>query len=102
MLRAAESRAKKQGIRFDLIEQDIVDMWGEQAGLCYWFKLPMAWMEDRNHPQQPSIDRVVPGSHYSRGNVVLACLAANHAKGATEPDEWERFLEHLRAGMCVT
>lgn len=96
----AKYRAKKRGIRFDLTAEDMVEKWREQEGLCYWFNVPMGTLEDqRRHPLTPSIDRVDSYEGYTFSNVVWACLAANTAKLATEPDCWEEFLGLL--AVCI-
>jgi len=99
----ARRRALERGMPFDLTAQDIVEIWDEQSGLCYWFKVPMQWKDDvgPRHPMIPTIDRTDNSRGYVRSNVVLACWGANAAKGACDLEEWEEFLEFLRASLKV-
>lgn len=101
MVAGARYRAIERGMDFDLTPQDIVEMWAEQDGKCYWFKVPMMWVEEvgPRNPMIPTIDRTDNRRGYTRSNCVLACWGANAAKGTCELDDWERFLEFLRAGM---
>lgn len=76
----------------------MLKQWEEQQGLCYWFNVPMGFVEEHPyHPASPSLDRVMSDQGYTYGNVVWACLAANTAKRDTDPDCWEDFLSLLRA-----
>ena len=94
----ARRRATKASVPFDLTVEDLVALWDEQKGLCYWFNVPMGVDPDRSyHPCTPSLDRVVPDQGYMSGNVVWTCLAANVAKRDTDPDCWEDFLSLVRA-----
>lgn len=94
----ARRRAQEACVPFDLIPQDLVELWDEQNGNCYWFGVPMGVSPDRPyHPCTPSVDRVIPEQGYVAGNVVWACLAANTAKRDTDADCWEDFLSLVRA-----
>jgi len=96
---AAKQRAKGN-YEFDITAQDMVDQWREQNGDCYWFQVPMGFVEDHPyHPLTPSLDKVDPYHGYTFGNVVWACLAANTAKRDTDPDCWEDFLDLV--GVCL-
>lgn len=96
LLRSAESRARTKGIFFNLHPQDIQDLWKEQDGRCYWFKVPLLPIQERRHPLLPSLDRVNSNKGYTLGNVVLTCWAANAAKGDADFDTWDLFLTHMR------
>ena len=101
LLTNARQRALARGLPFDLTPIDIQELWEEQQGLCYWFKVPMHWRDDEGprHPMIPTIDRADNNRGYVRSNCVLACWGANAAKGACELDRWEEFLEFLRGSM---
>lgn len=97
----ARQRALTRGLHFDLTPQDVLEMWEEQDGKCYWFGVPMQWRDDAGprHPLIPSLDRTDNNRGYIRPNVVLVCWAANTAKGACDLESWEEFLDFLRAAM---
>lgn len=104
MVAAARVRAAEKGRTFDLTPQDIVEMWSDQSGLCYWFHVPMQWRDDvgPRNPMIPTIDRTDNNRGYVRSNCVLACWGANAAKGACDLESWEEFLGFLRAGLTST
>lgn len=95
LLRQAASRAKARQLPFDFTADDVSALWSDQKGLCYWFKVPMGMGVERNTLDLPTLDRVSSDGGYVRGNVVLSCLAANRAKGDSDPDVWEDFLKTL-------
>jgi hypothetical protein len=96
----AKYRSRRRGLTFDITAEDMVEKWREQEGLCYWFNVPMGTMENqRRHPLTPSIDRVDSYGGYTYDNVVWACLAANTAKMATDPECWEEFLSLLAVSI---
>lgn len=96
----ARRRAKKAMVPFDLTPEDLVALFNEQEGNCYWFDVPLGVDPNRPyHPCTPSLDRVAPDLGYVPSNVVWACLAANVAKRDTEPDCWEDFLDLMRASL---
>jgi len=99
MISAARHRAKRRGCAFDLTEQDVLDLWQEQDGKCYWFGVPMQWRdpdEGGRNPFIPTLDRADNRKGYTRGNVVLACWGANAAKGTCDLLVWEEFLSFVR------
>jgi len=99
LVASARSRAKARFIPFQLTERDVVELFRQQNGKCYWFKVDLFCSEQRRHPRLPSLDRVNSDKGYCYGNVVLACWAANQAKSNLDPLDWEEFLDHLKAAM---
>jgi len=100
MVSNARHRARRKGIEFDLTVQDVLDMFQEQDGKCYWFRVPMQWRDPDEGPRNPfipTLDRADNRRGYTRGNCVLACWGANAAKGSCDLLVWEEFLEFLRA-----
>ena len=101
MVYRARQRATERGQAFDLTPKDIIEMWDEQGGLCYWFHVPMQW-RDGDGPRQPllpTIDRTDNNRGYVRSNCVLACWGANAAKGSCDLGVWEEFLGFVRHGL---
>lgn len=99
-LSAAQQRALKKDLAFDIDVAEIVDQYDSQNGLCYWFNVPIYQVPGQPyHPLTPSLDRVCSDRGYVHGNVVWVCLAANLAKRDVPPDCWEEFLDSLRANL---
>jgi len=101
MVMNAQYRAAKKGIPFDLTPEDVVGLFNKQAGLCYWFKVPMQWRDDvgPRNPMIPTIDRIDNRRGYVISNCVLACWGANAAKGSCDLDSWDEFLGFLRMAL---
>ena len=105
IFKSARNRALKKGLRFDIKVEDLLKLFTDQDGRCFWFNVPMMFpMDDEDilrSPFLPSLDRVDSSRGYTHGNVVFACWAANAAKGSCPPERWEEFLGYLRAGLQV-
>jgi hypothetical protein len=104
MVANAKMRAAKRGLQFDLTPEDVVEMYNDQKGMCYWFNVPMQWRDDvgPRNPMIPTIDRADNTRGYVRSNCILACWGANAAKGSCDLESWEEFLDFLRAGLTST
>lgn len=101
MVANAKNRATRKGIPFNLTPEDVVEIFNDQGGLCYWFHVPMQWRDDvgPRNPMIPTIDRTDNARGYVRSNCVLACWGANAAKGSCDLESWEEFLDFLRVGL---
>lgn len=82
----------KRNKEHNLTIDDINQMFEEQNGLCFWFKVPLIPSNKTKHPQQPSLDRLDRNKGYTRDNVVLTCYSANIGRNETSVEEWEKFL----------
>jgi len=87
--------SKYRGVENTLTVNDINEMFENQNGLCYWFKVPLIPSNNKKHPQQPSLDRIDRNKGYTKDNVVLSCYSANIGRNETDIDEWEKFLKIL-------
>lgn len=85
--------SKFRGIENELTVEDINDMYKNQNGLCFWFKIPLIPSKCKKHPQQPSIDRIDRNKGYFRNNVVLCCYAANIGRNENDVEIWIEFLK---------
>ena len=103
MVTNARCRANERGIPFDLVPQDVLELWELQCGNCYWFNIPMQWRdgEGPRNPLIPTLDRADNSRGYVRSNVVLACWGANAAKGSSGLDQWEEFLGFVQHGLAT-
>jgi hypothetical protein len=78
-----------------LTVEDILDIYNNQNGLCFWFKIPLIPTLTKKHPQQPSLDRIDRTKGYVKDNVVICCYAANIGRNETDVEVWKNFLDVL-------
>lgn len=87
--------SKHRKLENTLTVQDINEMFSNQNGLCYWFKIPLIPSNNKKHPQQPSLDRLDPSKGYTKDNVVLCCYTANIGRNENNLETWRKFLDLL-------
>jgi hypothetical protein len=85
----------KRGKEHTLTVNDINEMYKNQKGLCYWFKIPLIPSNNSKHPQQPSLDRLDRNKGYTKDNVVLTCYSANIGRNENNLETWKNFLNLL-------
>lgn len=85
------SSRSKQGFEFTLTLEDLVDIYGQQKGLCALSGVLMTRHRDGSgeRPTNCSIDRINPTRGYIKSNVQLVCWQVNKMKhGLMEPEFW--------------
>ena len=82
ILTAARHRAKKKGIPFNLICDDIVI-----PECCPVLGVQLVLGEGICSDNSPSLDRIIPELGYVRGNVKIISRRANRIKNDATPDE---------------
>lgn len=87
--------SKFRGLEHTLTVDDINELFNNQKGLCYWFKIPLIPSNYKKHPQQPSLDRLDVNMGYIKGNVVLSCYSANIGRNENDLETWKNFLNLL-------
>jgi hypothetical protein len=87
--------SKHRKIENTLTVDDINEMFENQKGLCYWFKIPLVPSNKPKHPQQPSLDRLDRNKGYTKDNVVLCCYSANIGRNENDLETWKEFLSQL-------
>jgi len=87
--------SKNRNVENILTVEDINEMFENQNGLCFWFKVPLVPSNKTKYPQQPSLDRLDRNKGYTKDNVVLTCYSANIGRNETTVEEWEKFLKLL-------
>ncbi len=87
--------SKHRGFENKLTVNDINEIYENQKGLCFWFKVPLIPSHNSKHPQQPSIDRLDRNKGYTKDNVVLTCYSANIGRNENNLEVWENFLKLL-------
>ena len=80
----ARSRALKKGLPFDLTRDEIMDMFEEQGGRCYYSDIKLNVVKSdasRTHdPLKMSLDCVDSTLGYVKGNVVWCAYCVNALK----------------------
>lgn len=87
----AQSRARKNGIPFDLVPTDI-----EVPLRCPALGIPLAPGRGRAQPSSPTLDRVDNVRGYVAGNVQCISWRANAIKKNASLDELEKIVEWMR------
>lgn len=88
--------SKRRGVENTLTVIDVNEMFSNQNGLCYWFKIPLIPSKHKKHPQQPSLDRLDRSKGYTKDNVVLTCYSANIGRNENDLETWLEFLKLLK------
>ena len=87
MLGCARDRARQKGIPFNLIVEDLMEIWPED-NLCPIMKIPLiknkGGIQGKN---SPSLDRIIPEKGYIKGNVQIISNLANKMKQDATPEE---------------
>jgi hypothetical protein len=92
MLKGAQSRAKKQGIPFDLTLSDLV-----VPVACPVLGIVLSKRHGKGScPASPSLDRVIPDHGYVRGNVHIISMRANRLKSNATIDDLEAVLAYMK------
>lgn len=89
-----KGKAKRKGIPFDLIEEDIV--FPEH---CPVFNTPIKLhhIGDGNRNNSPSVDRIDPTKGYTKDNICIISYKANRLKNNATLEELEKILEYTRS-----
>ncbi len=72
---AARYRAKKYGIPFEIIVDDIII-----PKVCPVLKKPFIFSIGRKHGLSPSLDRIIPNKGYVKGNILVVSWRVNAIK----------------------
>jgi hypothetical protein len=93
MVQQAQQRAKKTRAPFAITWEDVVI-----PALCPLLGIPL--LRDTHckfHPNNPSLDRILPDKGYVPGNVWVISWRANVLKNNATLEEIERLAQFLRA-----
>lgn len=82
LFNSAKGNAKKKGITFDILKEDINQLWEEQNGLCFYTAKPMIIdvTNVSNNRDIVSLDKIEPKLGYVKGNIVLCRWVVNKIK----------------------
>jgi hypothetical protein len=94
MLAAAKSRAKRDGLNFNIDLEDIII-----PENCPLLNIPLksaSGGRGRHTRNSPTLDKIIPKLGYVKGNVVVISFAANAIKHDAAIDELELLTKNLR------
>jgi len=95
----ARNRAKKRDIPFELTKEYIVALFEEQDGKCFYSDIRLNIVKknkDRTHdPFKMSLDCVVPGLGYVKGNVVWCAYCVNALKLKMSKEDMIEVCRHI-------
>ena len=93
----AKKRASSKRLPLDIELSDVLRMWDEQAGRCALSGrlLVVSATSAAAHQDSPSLDQIVPGAGYTRGNVQLVTTQTNLSKSTLSCDEYVGLCEQV-------
>lgn len=72
---------KKRDKYQEFTKYDLADIYEQQNGLCFYTNEKLVWRSGAGrHNRSLSVDKVLPGQGYVKGNVVLCCDWINRMK----------------------
>jgi hypothetical protein len=90
LIRGARWRAKRLGIPFNLTEADV-----SIPAICPILGLEIVMNNTKQDWNSPSLDRIIPGLGYVKGNVLCISFRANSIKGSATLEELRAVLAYL-------
>lgn len=97
MVRSAKTRAKNQGLEFNITASDF-----EIPSICPILGIQL-FKSDRSgaNPNSPSLDRLIPSRGYTKGNVWVISKLANYMKNSASFGELQMFANWINNGMLT-
>lgn len=87
----AKSRAKKQGLEFNIDPEDLVI-----ADKCPVLGIPMRILS-KSRNNRATVDKKDPGKGYTKGNVVVISGRANMLKTDATIDELKAIIKYMKS-----
>lgn len=95
MVSSAKTRAKKQGLDFNITADDF-----EIPEVCPILGIDLFKSDGVGaNPNSPSLDRLIPSKGYTKGNVWVISKLANYMKNSASFDELTMFAIWVISGM---
>lgn len=89
-----KSRAVASGIPFSISSTDVLSVFPVDM-ICPALKIRMVL--GRYHPDNPSLDRLIPSKGYVVGNIAVICKLANRIKNDATLDELKLVAKWAKA-----
>ena len=93
LLWSVKSRAKREGIQFDLTHDDIVI-----PEVCPVLGIPLKISDGYATGSSPSVDRFDPSRGYVKGNVNVISYRANTIKSDASLEELQKVIDYMESG----
>jgi hypothetical protein len=91
-------QCRKSGIEFTITVDDLLELYGEQGGICALTGRELKWGAETNRgPDTLSMDRIDSSGSYGRDNVRLVTYWANVARQRLSDEEFFSFCEAVLA-----
>ena len=98
-----KSNAKRRGVPFNLTKNDLILLFNDQNGLCYYTGQPLKLVTSvgrgtvnmLNTPDQLSLDRKVPSLGYTKGNVVWCTYLINSMKNMLTDEQFYKMCRRV-------
>lgn len=84
-------RAKERNLEFNIEVSDII-----VPEICPVLNIPIILGKGRNNPNAPSIDRIDNSKGYTKNNIRVISLRANHIKNNATVEELEKILKYMK------
>jgi hypothetical protein len=93
----ARHRAKKSGLAFDLVPQDLV-----MPEICPVLGIPIVCGGAKLTANSPTLDRINPALGYVQGNCIVISWRANKLKSdCDDPEIFDRIARYMRGAMIL-
>lgn len=87
MHRHAKNRAEDRDLPFNIIKQDIADVWPKDD-YCPALRIPLRIRRGGGlTDNSPSLDRIIPRLGYVKGNIAVVSRLANQIMSSARPSE---------------
>lgn len=93
---SAKQRSKVAGIIFEITKEDVKDIYPND-GKCPIFGMQLVTNVGKTKDDSPSLDRIVPGKGYVKGNIVVISHRANRIKNNATIAELESIVSFLKS-----
>jgi hypothetical protein len=93
LIRSTRSRCKRKGWKTDLDTDFLINLWNLQNGKCAItnFNMLLRNPKGKIDPYAPSLDRIDSSKQYTKKNVRLVCVQANHMLSEIGEDLLKEF-----------
>jgi hypothetical protein len=90
-----KSRCKGLGVKFDLDNNTLYDLYIQQDKKCYYSGIEIIHGSGTFFYNSISIDKKDPSGGYTKNNIVLCCFCVNSFKGEKNEEEFKQMLKEM-------